>query len=126
MKAMLEPRIVAASTHFPEARAHGVLAASTWMTFSSQGSRIDAITPQSKMTERSTTTAVEPPIPDTGDVLVDGPIAQLDVHVWHRLLKRAQKRRHDASRHVISIQWRLRSRTLAAPLMARGCSLSTN
>jgi hypothetical protein len=35
-----------------------VLPAPAWMTFSSQGSRIDAITPQSKVTERSTTTAV--------------------------------------------------------------------
>jgi hypothetical protein len=52
MKAMLEPRIVAASTHFPDERAHGVLAVPTWMTLSSQGSRIDAITPNSKVTER--------------------------------------------------------------------------
>jgi hypothetical protein len=49
---MLEPRIVAASTHFPEEGAHGVLAAPVWMTFSSQGSRIDAITPKSKVMER--------------------------------------------------------------------------
>jgi hypothetical protein len=58
MNAMLEPRIVAASTHFPEEGAQGELAVLTWMTFSSQGSRIDAITPQSKVTERSTATAV--------------------------------------------------------------------
>jgi hypothetical protein len=35
-----------------------VLAAPTSMAFSSQGSRIDAVTPQSKVTERSTATAV--------------------------------------------------------------------
>jgi hypothetical protein len=37
MNAMLEPRIVAASTHFPEERAQSELVVPTWMTFSSQG-----------------------------------------------------------------------------------------
>jgi hypothetical protein len=52
MKAMLEARIVAASTHFPEERGHGVLALPVWIMFPSQGSRIDAITPKSKVRER--------------------------------------------------------------------------
>jgi hypothetical protein len=52
MKAMLEARIVAASTHFPEECAHGVLPVPVWMTFPSQGSRIDAITPEVKLPER--------------------------------------------------------------------------
>jgi hypothetical protein len=55
MKAMLEARIVAASTHFPEEREHGVLVPPACMMFPSQGSRIDAITPNSKIRERETT-----------------------------------------------------------------------
>jgi len=40
---MLEPRIVAANTHFPDAREHGALTRPVRMTFSSQGSCIDTM-----------------------------------------------------------------------------------
>src|ERR1043166_160356 len=47
MKAMLEPRMVAVSTHFSEERGHGVLSAPPWMAFSARGSRIVAISSKS-------------------------------------------------------------------------------
>jgi hypothetical protein len=43
MKAMLEARIVAANTHFPDAAAQGAVGTPARMTLSSQGSRTAAI-----------------------------------------------------------------------------------
>jgi hypothetical protein len=43
MNAMLEARMVAASTHFPEEAVHPAVAEPARMTLSSQGSRIAAI-----------------------------------------------------------------------------------
>jgi hypothetical protein len=41
MKAMLEPKMVAASTHLPEARGQGSVTLPARMTLSSQGCRIE-------------------------------------------------------------------------------------